>query len=334
LASGFINNTALYQNQVSRYAEGARYTRKHEYEEPSVMSSALLDYVRYGQQSDYLDRPSIEELRKLKSEDIISAFKQATQYEATFFYTGTLSPTQLSIQLEQGLKMPATPLKSDGLLVREVNQVKENVVYLVNFPALQAQIRLFANGKAYDISDQASITAFNTYFSNGFTGLVLQEMRENRSLAYGAGASYSRPPLPGKSCSFSGSVQTQSDKTLIAAETFMDLIRNMPKKPDRLDNIKQYLELSSVNRPDFRDYAYYIESSKRLGYTEDPLKTLLPKYTALVFEDIETFWLQNIKDLPMAVMIVGDKKQMDMKAMAKFGKIVELQLKDIFSKDE
>ena len=334
LVNGFLNNTALYQNQVSRYAESTNYSRKYEREEPSVMSAALFDYVRYGQQSDYLDRPSVEELRKLKAEEIVAAFKLATQHEATFFYTGTLSPTQLAMQLEQGLKMPATPLKSDGLLVREANQVKENIVYLVNYPALQAQIRLFANGKVFDISDQVPMVAFNNYFSSGFTGLVLQELRENRSLAYGAGANYSRPPILGKPCSFTGSIQTQSDKTLIATEAFMDLIRNMPKKPERLDNLKQYLKLSSVNRPDFREQAVYIESSRRLGYTEDPLKTLLPKYAALTFGDIETFWSQNIKDVPMAIMIVGDKKQMDMKALAKFGKIVELRLNDIFSKDE
>jgi hypothetical protein len=77
-----------------------------------------------------------------------------------------------------------------------------------------------------------------------------------------------------------------------------------------------------------------MEACQRLGYTEDPLKTLLPKYAALTFGDIETFWSQNIKDQPIAIMIVGDKKKIDMKELAKFGKIIELKLNDIFSKDE
>ncbi len=334
LVNAFLNNTVLYQNQVSRYAESARYQRKHELEDPETISSALNHYIMYGKESDYIDRPSLQELRKMKSTDLVVAFKQATQYEATFFYTGTISQTQLEQQLEQGLRMPANPLKSDGLILKEKNKVAENTVYLVNESSLQAQVRLFAIGKPFELKDQVNITAFNTYFSNGFTGLVMQELRENRSLAYGAGAGYVSPQLPGKPSYFYGVVQTQSDKIPVAMETFMGLIRNMPEKADRMANLKQYLKLSAVNRPDFREYATYIEDAKRLGYTEDPLKTLLPKYEALQFSNIADFWSQDIKSLPIATMIVGNKKQMNLKDLEKYGKIIEIKTKDLFSKEE
>jgi predicted Zn-dependent peptidase len=224
--------------------------------------------------------------------------------------------------------------KSDGLLVKEDNKITENTVYLVNFSALQAQFTVFANGKAFDPKERAVIGVFNAYFSNGFTGLMLQELRENRSLAYGAGARYTTPPLVNKPAYFVGQVQTQNDKVYTAMETFMGLVRNMPQKADRMENLKRYFNLVAVNSPDFRDVPYYIESSKRLGYTDDPLKTTLPEIAKMTFQDVVSFWQQNIKDVPTAIMIVGNKKYIDMKTLAKYGKIVEVKVKDLFSKDE
>jgi predicted Zn-dependent peptidase len=276
----------------------------------------------------------LQELRKLKAANITAAFKTATQYEATIFYSGALTENQLKAQLGQYFEM-TTPLhKSEGLLVKENNKITENTIYLVNFSALQAQFALFANGKAYDPKERAVIDAFNAYFSNGFTGLVVQELRENRSLAYGAGAAYATPPLVNKPAYVYGMVQTQNDKVFTAMETFMGLVRNMPQKADRMENLKRYFNLVAVNSPDFREVPYYIELNKRLGYTDDPLKTLLPEYEKMTFQDIVGFWQQNIKDVPIATMIVGNKKYIDTKELVKYGKVVEVKLKDLFSKDE
>jgi predicted Zn-dependent peptidase len=224
--------------------------------------------------------------------------------------------------------------KSEGLLVKTDNKITENTIYLVNFSALQAQFGVFANGKVFDPKERAVINAFNAYLSNGFTGLMMQELRENRSLAYGAGARYSTPPLLDKPAYFLGAVQTQNDKIATAIETFMGLVRNMPQKADRMETLKRYFNLVAVNCPDFRDVPYYIESNRRLGYTDDPQKTLLPAVEKMTFQDIVGFWQQNVKDVPTAIMIVGNKKHIDTKALAKYGKIVEVKIKDLFSKDE
>ncbi len=237
-------------------------------------------------------------------------------------------------QLQQAIKMAEQPRKSDGLVIKERKKVADNIVYLVNESSLQAQIGFFANGKVFELKDQLEIDAFNQYFSSGFTGIVLQELRENRSLAYGADARYRYPLLTGKPSYFVGGIQTQGDKTNVAVDAFMDLIRNMPQKADRLANLKQFLKLSAVNNVDFRQYAMVIDAYKRLGYTDDPLKTLLPQYEKLTFDNITGFWSQEVKPLPIATMIVGNKKQMDTKGLQKYGKVTELKTKDIFGKDE
>ena len=58
----------------------------------------------------------------------------------------------------------------------------------------------------------------------------------------------------------------------------MDLLRNMPENPDRMDNIKSYLRQEALTtHPDFRDKAQYFEQYKRVGYTQDPAIENVPK---------------------------------------------------------
>jgi predicted Zn-dependent peptidase len=331
----FINETNLPKNQLSRLAESQRYSRKQEKEEPEVISAALAQYVQYGNKSDYLDRLSLKDLRSIKANELVTAFKLATEYSATIFYTGAKPANEIKSTLEQAVKFAATPKPGKGYQEREKQTVKENTVYLVNESALQSQIRFFANGKSYTIADEPKIQAYNSYLGGGFTGLMMQEIREYRSLAYGAGGGYSTPGLLEKPGWFSGVIQTQDDKTNAAIDVFMGLVNNMPQKPERIEVLRNSLELSSaIEQPDFRVLGQYYDNLLRLGITDDPLKTLLPAYKALTFDDIVNFGNEYVKNQPKAIMIVGPKKRIDTKVLSQYGVIKELKLSDLFSKDE
>lgn len=61
-------------------------------------------------------------------------------------------------------------------------------------------------------------------------------------------------------------------KAVEALTVYMDLLNNMPKNPDRMDNIKSYLRQEALTtQPDFRDKAAYVEMCKRRGYTQRPI---------------------------------------------------------------
>jgi predicted Zn-dependent peptidase len=278
---------------------------------------------------------SIKDLMGVKASDLVMAFKLATEYSATIFYTGTKPSDEIKTTIEQTIKFIANPKPGKGYQEREINVISENTVYLINESVMQSQINILANGQPFDIKDRAKITAYNNYLAGGFTGLLVQEIRESRSLAYTTGGSYSIPGLIGKPGLFYGTIGTQNDKTNVAIDVFMDIINNFPQKPERMNVLRTKLELSAVTtRPDFRNLAQTVESWQRLGYTEDPLKMLLPAYKVLQLEDIVKFNDDFIKPQPKALMIVGLKKQIDTKSLSQYGKIKELKLNDIFSKDE
>ena len=52
----------------------------------------------------------------------------------------------------------------------------------------------------------------------------------------------------------------------------------------------------------------------------------------MTFDDISNFYKKNIKDQAIVTMIVGDKSKIDMKKLAKYGKIKFIKEKSLYTK--
>jgi predicted Zn-dependent peptidase len=64
-----------------------------------------------------------------------------------------------------------------------------------------------------------------------------------------------------------------------------------------------------------RSKAATYEYWKRLGYTEDPAKVNAAAIDALTVEQIEKFYKENIQGKPMTVILMGDPKKINLKAI-------------------
>lgn len=72
-------------------------------------------------------------------------------------------------------------------------------------------------------------SAFNQYFGLDFTGIVLNEIREKRSMAYTAYAFVGTQGIAGKASYLRGYIGTQNDKANDALDVLMGLVNDMPK---------------------------------------------------------------------------------------------------------
>ena len=337
LLSLLINQPIVYQNNVSAAMERERILRRYEKSDAESIIDALNSYIMYGEKSPYIDRLTLKAVGQIKTQEIIMAFQQACKYSATVFCSGNwISGMQARAAFEQTVQLNKSPLKGDSPFIRPKANITENTIYFVHSSDLkQSQMRVFANEGAYDISQNPLINAFNFYFSGSFNGLMLQEIREKRSMAYYANANYVHASLSGKDSHFEGELQTQSDKTNSTIDAFWSILRDMPKYTERMQAIKNYLTWSSIlQTPSFRAVGIYIDYYNRIGYVEDPVKSNIEAYENLEFEDIVKFWINNIKDKPMAMAIVGDKSRVNLKELSKYGKLVEINPDKLFSKDE
>ncbi len=337
-ALGMINQLmktpVLEQDKIDNIVQGEKTNRKMERSEPENVSDALFQYVKYGTMSTYLNRLSMKEIKELKADSLESVFNQAQHYATEIHYTGQKEAADVIKMISDSIHFTPGLLPTESPVSRDAASFNENTVFFVaKKKAVQSKIFLFTNGPAYTSSIVPPMEAFNLYFGGDFSGLVLQEIREYRSLAYTAGAGFSSPVRAGKPMDFTGYVGTQADKTMEAMTVFSELIHAMPEKAERFDMIRQYLSLSALTkRPDFRNLSSTVLQWKRLGFENDPLTWKLEQYNSMKFPDITNFYSQNLKSKPLVYSIVGNPKKIDMKSLEKFGKVVMVKEENLFRK--
>ena len=247
----------LDEKQLSRIKGSMLGSRQQRKENVNTLSNALLQYMIFQDKSSYIDELTDKEIYELQISELTGDINRASNYEAEIFYCGTMPFDNAYDVLSKNLPLVANEKPSTSPQDKPMVSVTENTIYfLPNTDAEQAQIYFYLPMAKYDKKDDAIRDAFNQYFSGGFNGLVMTEIREKRSMAYSAGAYIGTPALPGNPTYLFGNIGTQNDKANDALDVFMGLVTDMPKNADRIDNIKSYIRQEMLTtHPSFRDKA-------------------------------------------------------------------------------
>jgi predicted Zn-dependent peptidase len=334
LMNDILVNPKIEETKIDIVKEGLKAERKMERSEPESVADALFSYVRYNNKSSYINRLSSKEVKVLTAQGLVDEFKKSLEYAVEIQYTGKLDKDKVVSEIKNNIKFNDNLKATNSPIFKKSEEYNENVIYFVQKKkAIQSKVYFFINGAEYNVKNDPYIEAFNTYFGGGFSGLVLQEIREYRSLAYSAGAYYGKAPKAGMKSDFYGFVGTQADKTIEAVEVFHGLIRDMPNKEYRTDMIKNYLANSAITDvPVFRDRIETIKDWEMKGYKTDPRLENIKVYNNLTYSDINKFYIRNLKEKPTVIAIVGNKKRIDMKTLEKYGKIIYIKEKDLYTK--
>lgn len=301
------------------------------------LADALLNYTLYKDKSDYIDRMKLMDIYHLKQAELAGEIVRATNYELDIHYAGQAPFEAIRETLKANLPIKEGVVKSESPLVKERETYTERTIFfLPNEDSQQAQLYFYFNGEPYTKAEAVAYKAFSEYFGGGFTGLVMQEVREKRSMAYTASGSFSLPPLPGKKALFLGYIGTQPDKAADAIDVYMSLLTDMPRYPERLEAIKVYMRQSYLSsRPSFRNRTQVFDAWRRMGYEDDPAKVNKAAIDALTFETIESFYEKYVKDKPVTIVIMGDPKLINLKQVQeKYGKVTRLNANRLFSSNE
>jgi zinc protease len=308
-----------------------KFERKMERKDINEKMDLISEYQRYGENSSYLNRLTLKQIKSLPFEELEEALKQLRQYEMVIYYTGN-KPIEEVRQLVENYLINVAPVNPEKRDVRPLRSSDQRDFLFVNDKkSVQTQISFFVNTKEPRNADyNANINAFNEYFGGNMSGLVFQEIREFRSLAYSASAQLYNGSIYGTPAFLRGYVGCQADKTVEAMEVMSALISDMPLKPERMPDIqKSLIQSSAMARPYFRFTASTVHGWKKLGYQEDPNIKLVNSYQQLSFDDVTFAWNNYLKDRSISYAAAGNKKKMDMKALEKFGTVKELKLSEI-----
>ena len=299
-----------------------------------LQADALREYVLYGDKSNYIDVVPFMDVYYMDELKLKVEFLDAIKYALDIHYCGQKPVEEVRDVLTKNLPLQEGVQASTSPEIRDKKTYDNTQVYfLANSNVQQATIYFYFNGKPYDKDQNVLFQAFNHYFSGGFTGIVLDEIREKRSMAYTASGNAVRGPLPGKESYFMGYIGTQSDKAVDAINVFMSLLDSMPEYPERVESIKATLRQNAqVSKPSFRTKTEAYDSWREMGYEIDPAKYNQEAINSLTFEQIKQFYEENIKGQPVSIIVMGDPKLIDQKALqAKYGKVIKVSKTKLFA---
>lgn len=334
LLGEMLQNPELDQKRIKNLSDEALASDKFFKREIMEIGRSVKEYAVYGKKSTYLNRLSSAEVKKLTPEQLVNAWKNLAKFAPIYHFVGTTEGEEVKKILQNafGKTFGTTHLDAKNLRTTQ-NYTQNTIIFLDNKKARQTQLHFYVLGNNYSVAEAPKQEAFNSYFGEDMSSLMFQEIREFRSLAYTASGMYRRPMEMKDKGYFMGYIGCQADKTLESMDIMNELLQKMPEKPERMDEIRSGLIMQvPAARPSFRNMSEMIEAWKDFGYTEDPMKARMPIYPTLQFSDILDFYAKNIKGKPVVVAITGDKSKIDMAKLAKFGKIVEVDMKDVYKK--
>lgn len=335
LAGDFIRHVKADDKQIRQVINDAKVTEKAFFESSDNIANALLEKVKYGEQSRFLTKLSLSEVKKLKGKELLDAFVQVRQTECDLLYCGTLPVAQVREEIEASLPLKEITVAVNAPYHRDAKKYDKPTVYFMDMPtASQSIVYGYAKGEVTDDAwSRHAARLFSVYFGGDMSSLMFQEIREFRSLAYRVSGRYILPPhkLEGKAGEFVTMLSTQSDKTLDALGIMNSLIHEMPEKEERISTVKQSI-VNQVNNdfPSFREVPEKVAGFRRNGFDNDPSEALLSGISDMDMKDIIRFYRHNVRLKPVVYVIVGNSRRIDMKQLETYGNVIRLRKKDIY----
>ena len=334
LVATFMQTVKADRKKVSQLRDAEKVAQKAFAKSSDEISSALLEMVKYDNESRYLKKVSFSELKKMTGEELVDSFHMTQQVACDIHYCGTIPADQVADLLNENIPLSSITKPSTSPYYRPLTIYSESRVFFYNMPdASQTIVYAYVSGEPHAKAlIRYTAKLFSGYFGGDMSSLMFQEIREFRSFAYRAFAKYTILPLShsDKPGDLTASMTTQSDKTTDAIAVLDSLIRKMPVKPEKIDAIRQtVLNHANNNYPSFREISERIAFYKMDGYDEDPNLQFIRYLKEIDMTDLVRFYERHVADRPVVYMVVGNSRKIDMNELAKFGEVTHIRKKDI-----
>jgi len=296
------------------------------------IAGALVAYNRYGAESEYLTRMTNAEVQAIDAGTLYANARDLLNYEQDVTYIGTLPLETVANALKAFYKGRQTVKEAPEPAERIIRAPEKTEILFFNKEAAQAQIRLEFGSQDYERGLSPAISLYNNYFAGGMAGVVFQELREARALAYSAGARYVEGDEIGKQSYMVGVIGSQADKTVEAVKAFIDLLDNLPVSEERFATTKEALVNGyRTGKIGFRGIAGSVQAWEALGLVGDPRSESYKAIQASSLANLLQFHGSVITGRPKLISIVGDAAKIGMDQLAEIAPVREVALEEVFS---
>ena len=299
-------------------------------EKGNILWNGLMNYGKYGEDSPLRDIIQIDELKALNPEDLIALIKDMKNYKQRIFYYGKNIDDAVSA-LNSYHKVYGN-LKEYPVAKEYKESETGGNVFFTDYDMVQTELMFLAKGEPFKPENIAASTLFNTYFGSGLSSIVFQEIRESKSLAYSAFAAYSGASKKDSPNYVMAYVGTQANKLEQAVDAMMELMNDMPEAEKQFNAAKEAtLKKIAAQRITKSNIFWSYERLKKLGIDNDNRELMYNTIKGMTIADLKTFFNKNIKGKSYNVMVIGNKKDLNVASLKKLGKIKELEIDYLFN---
>jgi predicted Zn-dependent peptidase len=317
LAREWIRDAKFDDETVARITANKLSQRRDQLDDADALPWLLREYAWYGERSEYLQQPSNRELERAKASALQARVRKLLDVGHTVRYFGPRSLDQVQPALTVGTGKIAgkTPRPAD------LRDLPTTTIYVIDKQVAKASVAVAVPYQVRPDADLAEAELAGEYFGGSMSGVMFQEIRESRGLAYFATAYFSTGSRKGDEWALIGQMQTQVDKTVDALALMLELL-GRPVEPTRLDDAKLARDQSfRSSRVSPRWITGYVGYWLDRGFTSDPRPAVWDQTKGLDAAAINQF-LAPVGAAAKIVTITADVSKLDMDALAKLGKVV------------
>jgi len=306
-------------------------SREDEKKDPGSLNRALSAYHRYGAESSFLRRLPGADLQKLTTDELLAVIRGLLSYKHVITYTGALPLEEVQKTLAKLHPLPDALKDPPPYRFLKAREAAANEIFFFNKEAAQAQVRIEYPSGVYSADVLTPAELYNSYFADGMSSIVFQELREARALAYSAGALYHVGTRIDDENLMIGAIGCQADKTPEAVAAFLDIIDNLPESPERMEEALTALDNQyRTSKIGFRAVIGAVRAWEKLGLGPDPRKKQFEALKSASLQTVLDFHKQRVEDRAKLISVVGDKNRIDMSALKEYGAVTEVGLSDLF----
>jgi predicted Zn-dependent peptidase len=322
-----VPNDEAYKNYVKSIAKSRENNKT---QKGSILYNGLMSYGKYGENSRLRNIFQIDELNKFNPSDLVSIVKEMKNYKQRIFYYG------------KDIDAAVSSLNTNHNVTSTLNEytVKTNYteletggnVFFVDYEMVQAEMIFLAKGAPFKAENMAASSLFNTYFGSGLSSIVFQEIRESKSLAYSAYSSYRNASKKENANYVMAYMGTQANKMPQAIDAMMELMTEMPEAEKQFEAAKEAaLKKIAAQRITKSSIFWSFERLKKLGVDNDHREAMYNAIQKMTMPDLKNFFNENIKGEKYNIMVIGNKKDVDMNSLSKLGKVQEMDIDYLFN---
>ena len=326
-----LNNPANDEKKIDIIYEGEKMEEETLKEDASEWAQAVRQFALYGEKSSYLAPTPLKQWKKRSGEELLNEIKAALNYNGEVLYIGNIDNQKVIEALQKHNLVKDDVIKADKKFKAEQKYDNNQIFFAHNKKFRQSNIYMHVPSEILNKEEKAVAMVFNKYFGTDMYSIVFQEVREFRSLGYTAYSYYMTDYLNRKPSMLFAFLGTQSDKTNEGIDVLRGLITDMPERIEKFNASKDALIMSRASDyVSFRSIPSTVSTWVEQGYNYDPRQEYTDIIKKTEYKDVDNFYKKFVANRPVVIMMSGNKKQIDFKALEKYGEMKELKYKEIF----